>query len=68
MISLNFPPAVILTNYFLGALYSWTGGSTWLALGITFWEGLGCSTAGYFIVSSSPTFPALILQTDRALS
>lgn len=29
---------------------SWTGGSTWLSLGITFWEGVGCSTAGYFIV------------------
>ncbi|KWU43684.1 hypothetical protein RHOSPDRAFT_29589 [Rhodotorula sp. JG-1b] len=35
----------------VSSVSNWTGGSTWLALGITFWEGLGCSTAGYFIIS-----------------
>ncbi|GAA6008307.1 hypothetical protein JCM10207_000080 [Rhodosporidiobolus poonsookiae] len=27
------------------------GGSSFLSLGLTYWEGLGCSTAGYFLIS-----------------
>ncbi|GAA5979906.1 hypothetical protein JCM10908_001460 [Rhodotorula pacifica] len=30
---------------------AWIGGSSWLALGLSFWDGVGCSTAGYFIIS-----------------
>lgn len=37
---------------------NWVGGSTWLALGITFWEGVGCATAGYAIVSTYSRFQA----------
>lgn len=53
---------VILTFSWGARSDSWTGGSTWLALGITFWEGLGCSTAGYFIVSKTPFAYALSFQ------
>ncbi|GAA6050846.1 hypothetical protein JCM3770_005736 [Rhodotorula araucariae] len=30
---------------------NWSSGSSFLALGVTFWEGVGCATAGFAIVS-----------------
>lgn len=30
---------------------NWLGGSSFLTQGISFWEGVGCSTAGYFLIS-----------------
>ncbi|KAJ8291738.1 Uracil permease [Rhodotorula toruloides] len=43
---------------------NWLGGSSWLALGISYWEGLGCTTAGFFIVRTVVPF-LLVLPSLR---
>ncbi|GAA5821030.1 hypothetical protein JCM11251_001930 [Rhodosporidiobolus azoricus] len=35
----------------VGNVTNMSSGSAWLAKGVSYWEGLGCSVAGYFIIS-----------------
>jgi len=35
----------------VGNVTNFSGGGSWLAEGYSFWEGIGCSTAGYFLIS-----------------